>query len=105
MRPKVYIINKGCHDYSLAKEFGRLIFLTEDPFNRFSTSRMYRVFKEKFKSSQPQDYILISGLTIMTSIACAMFAKKHGRINLLLYNSGPNKVEHYVKRTIVLEDL
>jgi hypothetical protein len=105
MKPKVYIINRGCHDYTLAKQFGTLIFLTEDSFNRFSTSRMFRIFKEGLKTSTFKDYILVSGLTVMTSIACSIFAKKHGRINLLLYNSGPNKVEHYVKRTIMLEDL
>jgi len=100
----VYIINKGCHDYTPAQQFGDLIYLSKGMYNRFSTGKIYRRFVEGFESSSPEDYILISGLTIMTSIACAVFARKHGRLNLLLYNNSKNQ-NIYVKRTIVMEDL
>ena len=102
---KVFVINKSCHDYSAAEKYGTLHYLTESSYNRFSTGKMYRSFLKGLKDSKPEDYLLVSGLTIMSSIACSMFAAKHKRLNLLLYNSGPNVEEGYVKRTIVLEEL
>ena len=100
----VYIINRGCHDYTKAEKYGTLIYLTEGYFRRFSTGKMYRAFLDGFENSQQSDYIVIGGLTIMATIACSVFATKHGRLNLLLYNNNRD-VEDYVKRTIVLEDL
>jgi hypothetical protein len=104
-RPKVYVVNKGCHDYSKAEKFGTLVYLTEGRFSRFATGKMYRVFHEKISKSSSNDYILVSGLTIMNSVVCSMFARKHGRVNLLLFNAGPNKRDDYVTRTVVMEDL
>lgn len=103
-RPTVYIVNKGCHDYFLAEPFGEIIFLSEGSFSRFSTGKIFRAFEEKLKDSKPEDYILISGLSVMNSIACSIFARRHGRINLLLYNSGPNRKQGYVERTVVLDE-
>lgn len=89
----------------MAEKFGQIIYLTESSYNRFSTGKMYRAFKKSLKDSDPEDFLLISGLTIMSCIACGMFAAKHKRLNLLLYNSGPNVDEGYVKRVIILEEL
>ena len=100
----VYIINKGCHDYSAATQFGELKYLSYEDMDRFATGKMYRIFLKGLKDSKPEDYILISGMTIMSVVATSIFAAKHNRINLLLYNSGPNKVNGYVERTIMLED-
>ena len=97
----VYIINRGCHDYSLAEKYGSLVYLTDESFNRFSTGHMYRKFKEGLRESDHSDYILISGLTIMSSIACSMFALKHKRLNLLLHSSSGGE-EKYIKRTIIM---
>jgi hypothetical protein len=103
--PNVYIVNKGCHDYSKAQEFGTLVYLSRDSYSRFSTGKIFRIFRELMKDSTKEDYILISGLSVMSSVACSIFAAKHQRINLLLYNSGPKIEEHYVRRTVVMEDL
>jgi hypothetical protein len=103
--PRIYIVNKGCHDYSSAEEYGTLVFLSRDMYSRFSTGKIFRVFREIMRDSDPEDFILISGLSVMSSIACAIFSAKHQRVNLLLYNSGPQMEDHYVKRTIVMEDL
>ena len=101
----VLIVNKGCHDYSKAAEFGDLYFMTEGQIGRFSTGEMYRRFSPYIKESKPDDLILVSGLPIMTTVACSMFAAKHGKVNLLLHNSGPGVREHYVQRTINMEGL
>ena len=93
----VYIVNKSTHDFSAAEKFGRVIFLSEGPMNRYATNNMFRIFKEVMKDSQPEDYIVQCALNVMNSIACYLFASKHGRLNLLLFKDGD-----YIERNHVI---
>ena len=101
-RPAIFIVNEGYHDYSPASEYGDLVFMSSDPagINLYNTSPMARLFQPYIDSSQPEDYILVTSLTVMVSVACAMFSAKHGRINLLLYKPHDKR---YVARTIVMK--
>jgi len=95
---KVYIVNKGGHDFSAAKDYGKLIFLTRGTINRFAVSHMYRVLNSELSKSDKYDYILAPGLTTLVAVACSIFANKHGRLNLLLY-----KDKKYIERCIVFD--
>ena len=101
--PKVFVVNKGSHDHSDAERFGELVFLSEGSINRYNCNSMYREFEPKLRESNPEDYILPTGLTIMSAIACGMFADLHGRLNLLIYKAsrsgGPGR---YVQRSMIL---
>lgn len=94
---KVYIVNKSSHDFSSAKQYGELIFLSEGPMNRYSTNNMLRTFTEKMKGSSSKDFIVPCSLNVMNSIACGIFTYKHGTLNLLLYKDG-----YYIERNHVL---
>ena len=98
MNPKrrVYVVNLSAHDFSPAEEYGELVFLSEGPMNRYSVNNMYRLFEKMLRASLPEDYIVPCSLNVMNSIACAIFAHKHGRLNLLLYKNGT-----YVERNLV----
>lgn len=101
----VYVINKSSHDYSEAERFGELIFLSKGRRNKLAVASMYREFEESLKHSEPTDYILTSGLTIMNIIACAIFALKHKRLNLLIFHVDErNKDGYYKMRTINFEE-
>lgn len=86
--PNVYIVNKSNHDFSPAEVFGKLVFLSEGPMNRYSTNNMLRTFTEKMNGSSDSDYIVPCALSIMNLLACALFTHKHGKLNLLLYKGG-----------------
>ena len=103
----VYIVNRGCHDHSDAERFGRLVYLSEGAVNRYAVANMYRQFVDQMKDSKPDDYILLTGLSVMSSLACAVFARKHGRLNLLLYKSSrtPGEKGYYVDRTVLIDEL
>ena len=103
---KVFIVNKGGHNHTDAERFGELVFLTEGNINRYSVNSMYRRFSTFLKNSDPDDYILITGLSVMSSVACSIFSHLHGKLNLLLYKTTRGKKEgYYVERTIMLEAL
>ncbi len=97
MKRKVYVVNKSAHDFSKAEEFGEVVFLSEGAVNRYATNNMHRKFKESMRGSSPDDYIVPCSLNVMNSIACALFARKHGKLNLLLFRKG-----EYVERNLII---
>ena len=100
--PTVYVINRASHDFSKAKKHGELCYLSNDPMDRYATNNMYRQFKEILEARSPDDYILVTSLTIMNVVACSMFAKLHGKVNLLIHKTENND---YIVRRLDLSDL
>lgn len=94
---KVFIVNNSAHDFSSAKKFGELVFLSDGPINRYATNSMVRNFNELMAGSSPNDHIVPCSLNVMNSIACAIFAAAHGRLNLLLFKDG-----NYIERNHIL---
>jgi hypothetical protein len=94
---RVFIVNKSAHDFSAAECYGDLIFLSEGLMPRYKTNQMHRVFSHMMRDSAADDWIVPTSLNVMNSIACAVFAHKHGRLNLLLFKDG-----NYIERTVVL---
>lgn len=95
---RVFIVNRSSHNFGAAKKFGELIFLSEGTMSRYATNSMIRSFTDLMKDSSPDDYIVPCSLNVMNSIASAIFARKHGTLNLLLYKDGS-----YIERNHVLE--
>lgn len=97
----VYIVNRGGHDFSEAERFGRLVYLSEGMVEKYAVDKMYRMFAERLRSSAPDDFILITGMTIMSCIACSSFSYLHnGRLNILLFKNG-----RYLERKLRLDQL
>jgi hypothetical protein len=96
---KVYVVNRSSHDFKEARRYGELLYLSDGPMNRYSTNSMMRCFGEVMKNSLPEDYIVLCSLNVMNSIACALFAFKHGTLNLLLFKDG-----NYIERNHVFNE-
>jgi hypothetical protein len=97
---KVYVVNKSGHDFTPAIEYGELVYLSEGSMNRYKVASMYRTFVDVMQDSHPDDYILLTGLSSMSAIACSIFAYKHGKLNLLLFKDG-----RYIERRLSLGEL
>ena len=103
---RVYIVNKGGHNHADAERFGELVFLSEGNINRYAVNSIYRRFATILETSSPEDYILITGLSVMSSIACSIFSRIHGRLNLLLYKTTRGEKEgYYLERTVMIDEL
>lgn len=100
--PKVYIINKALHDFSAAKRYGSLHYLSEKPMDRYATNNIFRKFYRILSKSNEEDYILITSLNTMNIIACVIFALKHKKLNLLIHKPKSN---NYIERKLNLEDI
>jgi len=98
--PKVYIVSKSAHDFSDAERYGTLIPLSTGPMNRYNVNNIHRQFEDIMSESEEDDYILICGLSIMSSVACGIMAAKHGKLNMLIFRKG-----RYVERNLILEEV
>ena len=99
-KAKVFVVNKSGHDFKDAERFGELVFLSQGKMDRYGITSVYREFVEILDKSDTDDYILLTGLTSMCSIACSIFAFKWGCLNLLLF-----KNNRYVERRLILGEL
>ena len=98
--PIVFITNLGAHDYRPAEEFGELRFLTKGKIKRYSTNTIYRDLIDGMQDAEREDYLLISSLSILNSIAAAIIARKFGVVNFLLYYEGK-----YILRSVNIDAL
>lgn len=99
-QPRVFVPNLSNHDFSDAKRYGELIYVTRGKQRKYNINSMCRIWIASLEDSQPEDYIMLTSLSILCCIGCSVFAKKHGRLNLLLWRGG-----RYVARELILEDL
>lgn len=96
---KVFIVNNGGHDYSDAERFGELVFCTSAFIRKDDTGLMYREIKEALKDASPDDFLMISSLTSMCTIATGILVEKFGHLNMLILHNG-----YYTSRKVVFEE-
>jgi hypothetical protein len=97
---KVYIANQSGHDFSPSSKYGLPVYVTKGLINRFSVNFMARKWALSLKDSKKEDFILVTSLTILTCVGCAIFGYLHKSLNLLVYRNGK-----YINRTIDFENL
>lgn len=95
---KVYVVNKGPHDYRDAEQYGELVYCTDGVIDKFDTAQMYREISGAMRDSEPDDYILLTSLATLCCVACGIFAAKHWQLNLLLYRG-----DSYIARSLFLD--
>jgi hypothetical protein len=92
---KVYVPNNWKHSATDAEQFGQLVYLTTGPVRRTQVRQLMGQIRAGLESSGPDDFVVIGALSVLSSLACAAFAAKHGRLNMLLWDNG-----HYVQRHV-----
>ncbi|KKN73981.1 hypothetical protein LCGC14_0395470 [marine sediment metagenome] len=93
----MFIINNSGHDYSQAKKFGDLVFLTTGLIASYKITLHYRILANKMKDAQPEDYILVTSLASLNCIAGWIMGTLGYPLNLLIHDSKTGK---YVERKL-----
>ena len=99
-RKRVYIPNRGSHDFTDALKFGELIFITEGVVNKFALDSFFRTCIESMKGAEAEDYLMITSLNSLCSIATGILARRFGIVNFLLFRGGK-----YVERRVDFDSL
>jgi hypothetical protein len=96
---KVFVLNDTGHDYSDADRFGQVIVCTDTSVDRWDISKMYVRLRDALKDADADDYIMISSLTSLCSVASAIMAERFGEVHFLLFRDGK-----YIARDLVLDN-
>lgn len=96
---KVFVLNDTGHDYRDAERFGKVVICTDTSVDRWDISKMYVRLRECLKDASSQDYIMISSLTSLCSVAAAIMAERFGEVHFLLYRDGK-----YIARDLILDN-
>ncbi len=94
--PKVWVVNFAGHDYSPAKQYGELDFLTRGYVSLGSLDRLFYTISEAVAETHPDDFILPAGFAILNVVASAVWLQLHGKINILVWDP---KQERYRQLT------
>ena len=83
---KVYVTNRGWHDYTSAERYGQLITLTEARIDYRHTDRVRAQIVEGLRDFDPElDYVLISGMPALAFEVAAHLTKRFGKVRYLYW--------------------
>ena len=99
-KPRVYVANRGSHDYSPAEQYGDIVFVTEGIVPRLDVNKLSQMVGEVLVGAEEGDFLLISGLSVVNSIAAGILARRFGRINFLLFHRG-----YYIEKNVLIDML
>jgi len=86
---KVFVINKGPHDYSPAEKYGELVYLTEGPVDKFDLYENKRRIQAILLFFNSDDYILLTGLASLHFITgFVLGCTGYERVKVLVYQDG-----------------
>src|ERR1700681_948330 len=99
----VFISNlSGEHDYQPAAEFGALKPVTSGNYPVFKTHRLRDEIAEVLAKSTVNDYLLLSGSSMVAGLCMTYWLMIHDKVNLLLYDK---KATKYVCKTVSRSEL
>lgn len=84
---RVYILGDGGHDYTDARRFGELHFISIPVEMKWEISAVYDLLREELMESSEEDLLLVSSLASHLAIATAIMVEWYGRVNFLLYRN------------------
>lgn len=93
--PDVYVANHGGFNYDPARQFGTLVFMSKGFIVSSTLDDTFKRFKELINSSSPTDYLLLSGSSLICSIALHLWISKHGKCNVIHWAGQEYQVYNY----------
>ena len=100
--PTVFIPNKSAHDFSPAKKFGTLSYVTVGSIDRFKVNTLYRIFMEAMEDAVHEDFVMVSSLPILVAIPSMIMARRFGIVHFLMFRPNDNS---YMERTVDVDSM
>lgn len=83
---RVYITNYVSHDYEAAKEYGRLVPVVKGSPGDLPPEKLEAQIHAILADTDSNDYLLLSGNLLATTLAVAFMLRKHGSVNALIFD-------------------
>lgn len=95
--PKVYVVNKTTHDYSVAGRFGEVVYITEGKVPIFKTDEVVTLVHKALVDFTDKDYILVAGPSILSIIVSTAAFSRCSTVKFLIFDA---KIQAYIVRHI-----
>lgn len=89
-------------DYTTAQAYGSLRPLTNGKYSIFRTTKIIEDIAHGISTTEPEDYLLFSGSSVISALALCLWLMHHGQCNILLWDA---QEKRYVDRLITRGDL
>ena len=93
---RVYILGDGGHDYTDARRFGELHFISIPAELKWELSAVFDILREGLMESDEADLLLVSNLASHLAVATAIMVEWYGRVNFLLFRN-----DKYEEHTLI----
>ena len=99
--PTVFISNVARDkDYTPAAKYGAIRAITRGNFPIFKTNRLIEEIIEPLLESNDDDYLVLSGSSIICALCVALWLQMHDNLKVLLHDRASNSyVERHLKRS------
>ena len=99
----VYISNMSkAHDYAKAAKFGAIRPITSGNYPIFKTTRLMEEIIEALSESTEDDYLLLSGSSVIAALCMLVWSQMHKRVAILLFD---RRQDDYVERVEVRAEI
>lgn len=85
---KVFITNRGWHNYDKAAQYGELVAVTIGHVDLSATDRLEEKIQFSLRAADSADYLLLSGAPVINALAQAYLMAKFGFVNLIYHDPG-----------------
>jgi hypothetical protein len=104
--PTVYLSNmSNMHKYSEAAQYGAIRPLTAGNYPIFKTVRLLEEIVDGLVESTDEDYLLLSGSSVIAGLCVAVWLQKHRECKLLLFDRKAGESGKYVVRVVTRDDI
>jgi len=102
LKHRVFVTNYAGHDYTQAEQFGKIVFVTKGFVSFESLDRLKFMVTESLLDTTPDDYILLSGTTLICSLVVSIWLHMHKVAHILNWDK---KTSDYRLLTLTTEHL
>lgn len=103
MESQVWVVNNAGHDFTNAEKYGDLMqYLTHGRVNVFNPQKLAHEFKAKMATYNENDWLLLSGGTVLNCVATAVVMAKFGKVKMLIFDAIKRD---YVPQTLTFGDV
>lgn len=92
------------HEYASAARYGALRPITSGNFPIFKTNRLREEIAKALCESTKEDFLLLSGSSVVAGLCMSMWLEQHGQVKLLLFDRAQTP-QQYVTRVITRKEL
>lgn len=95
MSNKVFVTNMSGYEYESAEKFGDLVYVTQGFIKLDKLDNLKKLFKKFIDSASAEDYLLLSGNTLVCALAVHLWMEKFGTAKVLHWNFNTKEYDLY----------